>query len=92
MIQENRLLGIEITHTFGTEKLPHNSMELVIQTIGYTDRAEVFVDLQSCLPSRQCVLVDLFASQNTNDAREIVRIVTFIAIHAKKHGCHRTEW
>ena len=92
MKQENHLLGIEIAHTFGTEKLPHHFKELVIQTLGHTDRAEVFVDLQSCLPSRQFVLVDLFASQHTNDAREIVRIVTFIAIHAKKHGCHRTEW
>ena len=91
MIQDNRLRGIESINTFGIGYLPHHFKELAMQTLDHTDRAEVFVDLQSCLPSRYRVLVYFLASEHTNDAREIVRIVTFIAIHAEKHGCRRTE-
>ena len=91
MIQDNRLRGIESINTFGIGYLPHHFKELAMQTLDHTARAEVFVDLQSCLPSRYRVLVDFLASEHTNNAREIVRIVTFIAIHAEKHGCRRTE-
>ena len=92
MIQDNRLRGIESINIVGIGYLPHHLKELAMQTFDHTDRAEVFIDLQSCLPSRYRVLVDCRASEHTNDAREIVRIVTFIAIHAEKHGCRRTEW
>ena len=91
MIKDNRLRRIESISTFGIGYLPHHFKELAMQTFDHTDRAEVFVDLQSRLPSRYRILVDFLASQHTNDAREIVHIVTFIAIHAKKHGCRRTE-
>ena len=52
MIQDYRLRGIENANTFGIEYLPHHFKELAMQTLSHTDRAEVFVDLQPCPPSR----------------------------------------
>ena len=62
MIQDNRLRRIESINIVGIGYLPHHLKELAMQTFDHTDRAEVFVDLQSCLPSRYRVLVDFLAS------------------------------